>query len=351
MSWNSKSNGTKFMRMPLLIACVTIFSSVFAMASAGIPWDSANNPRNFPTVRNLHFDSLPLSGTATVKPWAGYHWPARKGGIAYQWQQGKRASVNNLKSYSQVQSMSWSEKQRLSPSEKLDILLGDFNYGITKWVLRNNPSNSEKWSGICEGTAMASMLFQQPSPIRMRNTYGQEIPLYTSDLKAFTSWYMARVHKSRIYWVGKRCEQTLRNDPCWDVNPGAFHAILTNHIGINKQVFLMDNTKTREVWNYPVYNFRSTILERKNMPYGHMRYRIRTTLQHGGSVQPHTGTISSDQNAKWRNFEYFVDVNDRGEIYGGQWVSNKHPDFVWYKPFQRFQGRLEFLNQVIKKAN
>lgn len=342
----------RFLTSKIFVVFFTALFSTCLLAENAerIPWDSANNPQNFPTVRNLKFESLPLKGRTNVTPWAGYHWPSQKGGIANQWQNNRRATLNNLKSYNQIQSMSMAEKYKLSPAEKLDIILGDYNYSITKWVLNRNPVNSVDWAGICEGTAMASMLFKQPKPITLINQYNQHIPLYTSDMKAFVSWYMARVSKGRIYWIGKRCEQNRRNDPCWDVNPGAFHAVLANHVGVRKEIFLMDNTRTKAVWNYPVFEFDSKIKSVKDLPYGNRRYHIRTKLKHGGSVLPHTNLIDSIRYARTRTFDYYVDVNDMGNITGGEWISKNHPDFLWYKAFDSFKGRLSFLNQFIDKV-
>ncbi|MBC7659699.1 MAG: hypothetical protein H7249_08315 [Chitinophagaceae bacterium] len=40
---------------------------------------------------------------------------------------------------------------------------------------------------------------------------------------------------------------------CWDVNPASFHTILTEHLGKTGQSFVMDRTRTGQVWNQPVY--------------------------------------------------------------------------------------------------
>ncbi len=333
----------------------TIFVLISVTTSSNvtkIPWDQANNPFNFPTVQSIKFDILPLNGTARNRPWTGYHWPSREGGIAQQWQLKRRASITGLKTFNQFERMTRNEKLRLSPAEKLDLILGDYSYYYTNWELRNNPVDSVNWAGVCDGLAMASMNLEQPSSTTVRNRYNQEIPLTTSDIKAFASWYFARVHRGTIYWVGQRCDRNRRsNDPCWDVNPGAFHVILANHIGYQKRMFLMDNTKGKEVWNYPVFEYWSRILNSRTYPNGSIRYRMQTTIKHGRTTQPHMNPIPSEGQYTQRTFSYYLDVNPYGEITGGEWISDQHPDFLWYRPFENFLGNFSFLNNLVRKIH
>lgn len=308
-------------------------------------WDSYNNPFLFPDVQTTSFELLPKSGATTWVPWAGYHWPGQKGGIALRWKEGKRAPFNQLKSYEQIQLLSENEIDRLSPAEKLDLLFGDYNYSVTKWVLKNNPYNSVKWAGICEGTALASMHLNQPEKIRMRNQYNQIIPLNVSDLKAYASWYMARMNKERLYFIGLRCNKRF-NDPCTDVNPGAFHVVLGNLIGLKKKTFLMDDTKGAAVWNYPIYSYKSKVLKRSWINNGIERLQIETKVVFGGSVLPHDNKIDSKRFMRQRIFQYNLDLDYQGNIIGGNWLSQRHPDFLWYRPFSGFKGKYSFLNDL-----
>lgn len=341
--------------MKLSLYLFTSFMSISVASSqivTFIPWDQANNPHNFPTVQSVKFDILPLSGTARNRPWTGYHWPSREGGIAQQWQLKRRASLNDLKSFDQFENMSRNEKLRLSPAEKLDLILGDYSYYYTNWELRNNPLSSVKWAGVCDGLAMASMNLEQPSTVTVRNRFNQEIPLATSDIKAIASWYFARIHRGRIYWIGQRCDRDRRsNDPCWDVNPGAFHVILANHIGYEKRMFLMDNTKGKEVWNYPVFEYRSQIQNSRRYSDGSVRYRMQTTIKHGRTTQPHMNPIPSEGKYTQRTFSYYLNVSKNGDVIGGVWISDQHPDFLWYRDFEGFTGNLGFLNNVVTKIN
>jgi len=46
---------------------------------------------------------------------------------------------------------------------------------------------------------------------------------------------------------------------CWDVNPASFHTILVDYLGKQNSGFVMDRTRTGQVWNQPVYGARFTI--------------------------------------------------------------------------------------------
>ena len=46
---------------------------------------------------------------------------------------------------------------------------------------------------------------------------------------------------------------------CWDVNPASFHTILTEYLGKKNLGFVMDRTRTGQVWNQPVYGARFTV--------------------------------------------------------------------------------------------
>lgn len=40
---------------------------------------------------------------------------------------------------------------------------------------------------------------------------------------------------------------------CWDTNPASFHTVLLDYIGKQNRGFIMDRTRTGQVWNQPVY--------------------------------------------------------------------------------------------------
>ncbi len=47
--------------------------------------------------------------------------------------------------------------------------------------------------------------------------------------------------------------QGLRFFGCWDVNPASFHTVLLKNIGAENRGFVMDRTRSGQVWNQPIY--------------------------------------------------------------------------------------------------
>ncbi len=56
---------------------------------------------------------------------------------------------------------------------------------------------------------------------------------------------------------------TAQISGCWDVNPASFHEVLVEQIGKRNIGFVMDRTRTGQVWNQPVYAASFSISELK----------------------------------------------------------------------------------------
>ena len=71
-----------------------------------------------------------------------------------------------------------------------------------------------------------------------------------------------------LFLGGDRCEfekapnqnsadEDLNQNVCEDINPGTFHAIIGNWIGLRKQIIIMDEAYDSAIWNFPVYHYAS----------------------------------------------------------------------------------------------
>lgn len=138
---------------------------------------------------------------------------------------------------------------------------------------------------------------------------------------------------------------------CDDVNPGTFHVAITNWIGIQKYPLIMDMSSKEQVWNYPQwkYKFDSRAVSRadanriitgnstdeyKFNPAAKQFRSVAMTIYHSNAFVEErlTNTISTDQRYKSQVFYYILELNDSGDIIGGEWVSESqrnHPDFIW----------------------
>ena len=181
----------------------------------------------------------------------------------------------------------------------------------------------------------------------------------------------------------------IYDDECFDVNPGAFRIALGNYIGLRKKGMVMDATFDDEVWNHPIQKYqvlgyfnpdtRQIIKVKKTgvasagripskaiAPYGfkkdpfsklreekwkdahqHERQWIKYKREHEGKefrpssivgeiisvtylveTKPKHGESYPDQFVTV-TYVYDLELNDSGNIVGGEWYSNKHPDFLW----------------------
>ncbi len=48
----------------------------------------------------------------------------------------------------------------------------------------------------------------------------------------------------------------------------------------------------------------------------------------------------------YKELEYWLDLNSKGEIIGGQWLSYERPDFLWVKKSKGFIGTGAFYGIV-----
>ncbi len=318
-------------------------------------WNRANAPDVFSQTYERVFAALPLKGTTQVEPWSDSYWPSHEGGVAARWNAGGTALEANawsarLHSRSELKSMSSDAIGRLSPAEKYDILRGDYGYALANFERQSHSPEDDTWWGICHGWAPAAILFQEPGPVVLRNGDGIEIPFGASDVKALLSFHQARSGRSLI--LGERCDSDLASVPsasdtaaCRDTNPGSFHLVLTNEIGRRKKAFVMDVTRDVEVWNQPVHSFQSRKASERpaspgSAPGTAIEYEIITDVSYVVEVRAawerHVGTTGNAK--KYARYRYFLEVDARGAIVGGSWISTDRPDFLWTTTPAKFTG-------------
>lgn len=313
--------------------------------------------------------------------------------------------IQRLKKASQAKLLSQEELDKLSPTEKYDIYKwmqsgNDNSMTLTKDVLDHTNPYDAFWEGVCHGWTSAALEFKEPIP---QSFTGQGITLNfgSSDLKALLSYYHAAITKNWIAnkkvatgRVGERCDvafsehawfikdgkeyyKTIKNGrvytnpvppDCVDTNPGAFHIVISNMIGLRNEGFSAEMVRDKEVWNQPVYKYETTV--------ENTTYALRRNATRGTAKQIKVKTIvyyandggrmywrddgSDDEFYAWWNptngtanyrfaskeLRYWLDLNGQGEIIGGQWLSYERPDFLWLKKTKGFIGTGTFFGIV-----
>jgi len=297
-----------------------------------------------------------------------------------------------------VQRMSDEQVNKLSPAEKFDVykmLIGESNrFYLTDKVLdRKTGPYKAYWEGICHGWSTAALEFKEPKPVTI-NKQGVKLTFQSSDLKGLLSQYHAQItgwpdRAMVTNQYGKRCgvefpaetwhldngvesyqafengavvKNSLPSECVDDVDAGGFHLVLANQIAILKKGFVVEATRDREVWNQPVFGYNSEILEEGSSLYlkrnngTAKQVRVKTVMKYAndGGRMYWEQDAADDEFYAWENrtsgtsnyrfasktYEYILDLDRKGDIIGGHWLSYERPDFLWIKRNKGFiRGR------------
>jgi hypothetical protein len=263
--------------------------------------------------------------------------------------------------------------EELSPAEKYDLLIGDENYTFTKHVLNEGRNyyettgKVEPWMGICHGWAPSSYMLGRPKhTVEVLAWDGKtKIKFYPTDIKALASFLWAS-SSSKARFIGGRCNKkdpktdengrVLEQD-CFDTNPGSWHISVVNQIGVSKRSFVIDATYDYEVWNQPVYSYEysyfnpktlkpvktiseATILKKDFKNDKFKAYRSENATSMVGISMKLVYIAETRANLSDLDFEskdrkvsvhylYDLELDRKGNIIGGEWYHNHHPDFMW----------------------
>lgn len=371
-------------------------------------WNKGNNPMYFNAIAKIKFTpafhNLPLEAKLQDErlAWSETFWPSNLGGIAYRWNHPDPQPFKfRLHTKEEILRMSEQQLSELSPAELYDISQSDYGYTLTKRLISGSffmPAlYSPKdlwWEGICHGWALAASNYPEPAPVAVKNKEGVSVPFGASDVKGLLAMHDAFNSKGMYVRVGDRCgvngkvegEAFPEDGPvlppskvdanraeCKDVNAGAFHIVIANMIGINSQGFVADVDRFNDVWNQPIFGYASKVIgdvaltpaDMKNGVY--RKVHVKTDMTYGDeleftprteeerkkqeeeqitgwvSKEPVTGTEFQVFGVK--KYEYVLELDARGNIVGGEWISESRPDMLWMKAKDK-----QFLNARLPLA-
>ncbi len=352
----------------------------FSDHSVSSAWETEDSARVFvDTFQYSTLEAIEAAGLRSAalaeSPWSDHYWPHYLGNLGYRYADENFPESLDWKKNSDylTETMGKLAVDKLSPAEKYDLLLGTPDFTLTRAGLAEGKSyydrfqKVETWMGLCHGWAPASYMVSRPTrKIEVLAADGTtRVSFYPSDIKALTTLLWAN-SRYPTRFIGGRCEEKKPEadeagrpkDPnCLDNNPGTWHLSVVNQIGHSKRSFVMDMTYSYEVWNQPV------------LAYSYIYFNPRTkkavkTLEEGRvelagfdtdrfsksrsrdatavvgvamdvtyvseSVPGHhaTDSESRDQTVTLR-YLYDLEINAQGEIIGGEWWKNDHPDFLW----------------------
>ena len=369
--------------MTLKNLIVLVFVLAFSQAAFSFSaWDNQNNPKKFASNYIVKFSKLKKAGKLTTLPWSGDYWPTYKGGITYRW--AKRENVESrrwnyrLPTLRQLKKMDLST---LSPSEKWDIYNGDLNFGLTKYERKRTgvlvKNNIPKWEGLCHAWAPATVLYKNPKPITVKAPNGLKVPFGSSDIKALLTYHGHLSKSYKTNFLGSRCSldfkqlekdykagriskrqlnRSMESKACADTNAGAFHVVLANQIAKRRESFILDITRDAEVWNQAVYSYKTKVLKTKRGASSGAARGTKKEVTVSTSVTyiqevPQTWKKEINKKAFGRAvYKYRLELNKRGEIIGGAWLSHGRPDFIWKQTKPAWTGFLAKLKKLYNKS-
>lgn len=321
--------------------------------------------------------------TLAESPWSDDYWAIYKGILGARYADSSFPKSSDWqKNYDYVRktpaatilaSGNAAKINQLSPAEKYDALVGDTNESLTKKMWAEGKSyydtngSVESWMGICHGWAPAAYMLARPTKsVTLLTPSNVAIKFYPSDIKALGSLLWANA-ASATRFIGGRCNDKdpatdattgrVTSASCFDTNPGAWHLAIVNQIGGSKRSTVLDVTFDYEVWNQPLYAYeyryfnpqtnaysstlagatisKAAFTEDKFKTYRSSQTQsfvgIRMDVSYVVETSPsQRETDSPSQDAIQKvTYYYDLELDAANNIIGGEWYTNKHPDFLW----------------------
>jgi hypothetical protein len=114
------------------------------------------------------------------------------------------------------------------------------------------------------------------------------------------------------------------------VNPGTFHVIISNWLGRGSHPVGMDTTLGEVVFNYPIYAYATSHAKRSDN-----RVEVKMNVAYAKSSNSEYNQSPRLKAIKY--FHYILDMNEEGEITGGEYYRDSaRVDMLWtpQKPVQ-----------------
>ena len=235
--------------------------------------------------------------------------------------------------------------------------------------------------GVCHGWALCAYMMPRPSKsIEVTASDGKVIKFRPSDLKALGSMLWAKTQNATRF-IGGRCNDKIAkkdfssgrilSQDCFDNNPGSWHMSVVNQIGRSKRSVIMDATYDYEVWNHPIVSYRYRYFNPEKLEYADdiasatikkgdfisdkfKKFRAKDAT-HYSKIDRYVGIqmevkyavetkpTTRDQDTALYDghnivhYSYDLELDKNGKIIGGEWYSNKHPDFLWTPPCRYYR--------------
>lgn len=329
-------------------------------------------------------------GNTARQPWSGDYWAFYKGTLAARYADPLFPQSKDWKAnFDYVSALGRSRGEifatgkpelinQLSPAEKYDLLVDVADPkrgGLTArmWNQGREYYRSEgtvaEWMGICDGWAPAAFMMGRPQHAVTVLAADEATPItfYPNDIKALASQLWASGSYDYHAQIGSRCDDKqppadengrIRSEECFDVNPATVHLTLTHQLGAQHESLVMDASFDYEVWNQPLSGYRysyfnpqtlqpvsslaeATVARKDFVSDKFAAYRSSESVAVVGialdlsyvNEDDHPKPVLFDDESRdlvlTARYLYDVELDATGQIIGGEWYTNLHPDFFW----------------------
>ncbi len=260
----------------LMAACQAGVDGTASVATStkreALRWDTSDNPSIFSDDLVYTLSNLPSQGQVTSIPWPGSYWPTYLDSVDYRWagegvespaeKYGKAFELTDMSTQVSTYTgiLSQDGRTACSTDSECNSSLGE--------VCAKRRGNTQgycipTWFGLCHAWAPAAIL--EPEPLREVTRNG--VTFKVNDLKALMT---LAYDQSTARLVSRRCNESNSageiaydaygrpvdaDAECRDTNPGTFHLIAANYLGLKQLAMVEDRIFDDQVWNQPVRGF------------------------------------------------------------------------------------------------
>ncbi|GMF26636.1 unnamed protein product [Phytophthora fragariaefolia] len=327
--------------------------------------DIAKLEAYFGTKMETNLKNLPTKCIHTPSPWPGPYWPTYQDSINVQWSKGEASPAEKYAKAFGLDVTDFMDK--VSKNNGIDSMSkhtpcsseSDCSSHGSRCAIRDGKTSGyciPTWYGICHAWTPASILEAEPNCPVTHNG----VTFHPMDLKALVSLVYDGASVPAVFTgtrfnggadtpdeYGRHSSAAYR-----DLNPAYFHIAATNLLGKLNATFVADVTAGAEVWNQPVRGFKvyeqtaMSLEEAAQTFYGLETYPwnaaakslvyVKSRLSWIFETYTDGPLVSSGQVDKYTTgayYTYLLEMDDDGNIIGGEWVydsDDDHPDFIWF---------------------
>ncbi len=273
------------------------------------------------------YDDLPEKGSVSAfrVPYSGHDYTDRSGGtmdvmrkydvafnrgvaMATEWE---REDVGKRRPFRLFGRNRGPDNLRLPETERRRGRRG----GLLAELFAGGNPRVPRWYGHCNGRTAASIRHAEPQTSVRRNG----VVFTPADIKGLLA---------ELYMYS---ETEFLGGMGFAVNPGTFHVSICNWLGRGSHPVGMDATLGEVVFNYPIYAYATSHAKRDDN-----RVEVKMNAAYAKSSGGEHNQSPRIKGIKY--FHYMLDLDEEGEITGGEYFGDSNRVDMLWTPLQPVQG-------------